>query len=101
MKKFALIGIAALSALMVGCSSTECRDDDSCGMECKDACCMTACDHANSTFKCPNPECSADKPCCADCAKKFSEMCPDCAAKKAAHACPDCKDGKACEKCKA
>lgn len=99
MKKIALIGIAAFSALMVGCSSTQCRDGDSCGTDCKDACCMKACDHANSTFTCPN--CEPGKPCCADCAKKMAEMCPDCAAKKSAHACPGCADGKVCDKCKA
>ncbi len=99
MKKIALIGIAAVSALMVGCSSTQCRDGDNCGSDCKDACCMKECNHANSTFECPN--CEPGKPCCADCAKKMAEMCPDCAAKKAAHACPDCKDGQACAKCQA
>lgn len=113
MKKFALIGIVALFAMMVGCSSTQCRDGGACAdktacagsCEGKDGeCCGKckgdmACAHANSTFECPNPDCSASSPCCANCAAKFAEMCPDC--KGHAHACPDCKDGQKCEKCAA
>lgn len=113
MKKFALIGIVALSAMMVGCSSTQCRDGGTCadksackgdcGGDCEGKCAGScegkACAHANSTFKCPNPECSASSPCCANCAAKFAEMCPDC--KGHANACPDCKDGKMCAKCEA
>ena len=99
MKKIALIGIAAVSALMVGCASTQCRDGDSCGGDCKDACCMTECNHENSTFECPN--CEPGKPCCANCAKKMGEMCPDCAANESASACTGCEEGKTCAKCQA
>jgi hypothetical protein len=93
-KKFALIGLVAASAMLIGCSSTQCRDGGTCGD--KEACCGTcggecgdkACNHANSTFECPN--CEPGKPCCADCAKKMAEMCPDCASH--AKTCgPDCK----------
>lgn len=112
MKKIALIGIAAAAALLVGCSSTQCRDDKcdskiACSGECDGNCegncegeaCATECNHANSTFECPN--CETGKACCADCAKKMAEMCPDCAAKKSAHACPNCKDGEPCAHCAA
>lgn len=99
MKRVVLFGAIALSALMVGCSSTQCRDDDSCGTECKDACCMTECSHENTAFTCPN--CQPGKPCCDDCAKKAAEMCPDCAAKKSAKACTKCEDGVKCAKCAA
>ncbi len=113
MNKFALIGLAAVSALMIGCSSTQCRDGGACadGAVCAGSCegqdgeccgkCKgeMACNHANSTFECHNAECSADKPCCENCAKKYAESCADC--KAHAHACPDCKDGQKCAKCAA
>ena len=95
MKKFALLGAMALTALMVGCSSTQTRDD-ACAD--KPSCTATACTHENTAFKCPN--CKPGEPCCAGCAKKAAEMCPDCKG-KAAMACPDCKDGKMCAKCEA
>ena len=115
MKKIALIGIAAAAALLVGCSSTQCRDGscdgktvctdkENCTGDCDGKCagkeCETACNHANSTFECPNPDCSADKPCCANCAQKYKDMCPDCKG-KSAMGCPDCKDGQQCAKCAA
>lgn len=38
-KKFALIGLVAASAMLIGCSSTQCRDGGTCGD--KEACCGT------------------------------------------------------------
>ena len=106
MKKIALFSIVALSALMVGCSSTQTRDcdDNACGTaqcadaancesstcekascekkacpaDCAKACCAdkAACTHPNTTFSCPN--CKDGKACCADCAVKAAAACPDC-----------------------
>jgi len=91
MKKMALIGLVAVSALMVGCSSTQCRDGSDCG-DCDSKCetaCETACNHTNTTFECANADCKPGAACCGDCAKKMAEMCPDCA--KHAKTCgPDC-----------
>ncbi|MEX0876084.1 MAG: hypothetical protein WD114_01375 [Phycisphaerales bacterium] len=111
MKRVAFFSAIALSALMVGCSSTQTRDGKDCCEGDKAECCMMQCDHANTAFECPN--CEPGKPCCAGCAAKAAAMCPDCEGKdsakacgdckdkKTAHACPDCKDGQACAKCQA
>ncbi len=104
MKRLVLLSALTLSALVMGCASTQTRESTAvCAGDCKDACPMKACDHANAALPCPN--CQPGKPCCAKCAAKMAETCPDCIAKKtsgeSAHACPDCKDGKMCAQCEA
>lgn len=92
MKKVILLSAIAISALMVGCSSTETRDD-ACASQaatCPDGakCDQAKCDKAS----CDKANCAKKAQACADGAK----ACPS-----AAKACPDCKDGKMCDKCKA
>ena len=77
-KKFALIGLVAASALLIGCSSTQSRDGDACGDkaaccgtcggdEAKGDCCGTCggAEHAHEhgDKKVCGPDCT--KPCCA------------------------------------
>ena len=130
MKKITLFSVIAFSALMVGCSSTQSRDNAKCDLK---ACDTKQCDDAANCdpSKCDKPECpkqakacptgakacGADctKPCCAsksacthpnstfECAKcePGKPCCPDCASKAAA-SCPDCtaKAAHACPDCK-
>lgn len=77
-KKFALIGLVAVSAMMIGCSSTQCRDGDTCAEktaccgncadgEAKGQCCGTCAGdkhaHSHGEKKACGPDCA--KPCCA------------------------------------
>ena len=101
MKKIALFSVIALSALMVGCSSTQTRNDSSA---------QTAMASTDGSAKvCPKShdgkmcaKCAADKKmamACKDC-KNDGTKCAKCAAKdQAAMACPLSKDGKMCAKC--
>ncbi|MBL4699467.1 MAG: hypothetical protein JKX70_11610 [Phycisphaerales bacterium] len=79
MKKIALFSVIALSALMVGCSSTETRDYDSeaCDTAAKEACATEAKAAACPTEGMKKMDCADDmkkmdcgkdctKPCCAE-----------------------------------
>lgn len=107
MNKFALIGLAAVSALMIGCSSTQCRD----GVACADGA-ATCCGSCQSDKECTCGSCGTDaKSCCGTCKGEGdkSECCGNCAGEAHghehgdghAHACPNCKDGQKCAKCAA
>lgn len=114
MKKIALFSVIALSALMVGCSSTQKCDTDSkaCGTaQCGTADCdPSTCEKPGCDKKaaCPlgaKKACGADctKPCCAnkkacgaDCTKPCCANKQACAHPNTTFACPKCKDGKAC-----
>jgi len=95
MKKIALFSAIALSALMVGCSSTETRSDNASMGQ------MKAC----NTKQADGTQCSMHKMACASCKEnKDGKMCKKCDAKMAAMACAKCKemkDGKMCAKCEA
>ena len=105
MKKIALFSIVALSALMVGCSSTQTRDCD--GQACDTAQCEDAANCDTST--CEKPSCDkkaacptgakacptgAKKACDADCTKPCCATA--CAHPNTTFTCPKCKDGKPC-----
>lgn len=84
MKKVILLSAIAISALMVGCSSTETRECDG-NADCKPALCEDAanCDPS----KCDKPDCAKKAQACADGAKACpSEAKADCAQKKACDA---------------
>lgn len=61
--KFALIGLVAASAMLIGCSSTQCRDGDTCATG--EAACCGSC---QSEKDCSCGACGADKEsCCGTC----------------------------------
>jgi hypothetical protein len=99
MKKIALFSAIALSALMVGCSSTETRSDEAAMGD------MQACKMKQADGKACPMEGKMDAKACAKCKEmKDGKMCADCKAKMHAMACAKCKemkDGKMCDKCKA
>ena len=66
--KFALIGLVAVSAMMIGCSSTQCRDKSDCGTACADkaACCGS--EKCSTDAGCAEKPCDAEKKaCCGTC----------------------------------
>ena len=83
MNKLALLGVVAISALMVGCSSTQSRDCADKG-DCKPALCADAanCDPAN-----------CDKAKCAGKAEACSSEAKACASEKKADCCGTCGGG--------
>jgi len=89
MKKIALFSAIAISALMVGCSSTETRSDDAAMGH------MQACKMKQADGKACPMEAKMDAKACAKCKEmKDGKSCDKCASKKAAMACAKCKASK-------
>ena len=88
MKKIALFSAIALSALMVGCSSTQTRSDNDAMGETK------ACEMKKADGKACPTEGKMDAKACAKCKeKKDGKMCADCTAKMSMMKNKDCKMG--------
>ena len=72
-KKFAFFGLVAVSALMIGCSSTQCRDGGDCASACGDkaACC--------GSEACGDKPCGGEgKACCGSCGGEKKACCGTC-----------------------
>jgi hypothetical protein len=64
-KKFALIGLVAASAMLIGCSSTQCRDGDTCATGCSD---KAACTDKGECCGTCGGKCGTEaKECCGTC----------------------------------